>query len=51
MPHHIFPKTGWVRYEIAEDAAMPGAIALSRLSYERAAAAQRSGGGEEAPLG
>lgn len=49
MPHHIFPETGWVSYEIADDESEPGAIALFRLSYERAVAAQRPGGGNEAP--
>jgi hypothetical protein len=41
QPHHIFPDTGWVSYAVTNDAAVTGAIALFRLSYERAVAAQR----------
>ncbi len=41
QPHHIFPDTGWVSYAVANDAAVPGAIALFQLSYDRAVAAQR----------
>jgi hypothetical protein len=49
MPHHIFPDTGWVSYQIDGEATAPGALALFRLSYERAVAAQRPDGGDEAP--
>lgn len=49
MPHHIFPNTGWVSYEVDDEASLPGAIALFRLSYERAMAARRSNGGDDAP--
>ncbi len=40
LPHHIFPNTGWVSYPIPNEAAIPGAIALFRLGYERAVAAR-----------
>jgi hypothetical protein len=43
MPHHIFPKTGWVSYSFADEDALPGAIALFRLSYDRAYAARERG--------
>lgn len=36
MPHHILPRSGWVSYPIRDAAAVPGAIALFRLAYERA---------------
>lgn len=36
MPHHILPQSGWVSYPIRDAAAVPGAIALFRLAYERA---------------
>ncbi len=36
MPHHILPQSGWVSYPIRDAAAIPGAIDLFRLSYERA---------------
>jgi hypothetical protein len=39
MPHHIFPRTGWVSYAIPDQSAVPGAVALFRLAYERARAA------------
>jgi hypothetical protein len=39
-PHHIFPNTGWVSYPIHDDSAVPGAIELFRMSYDRAVAAQ-----------
>lgn len=36
MPHHILPQSGWVSYPIRDETAIPGAIDLFRLSYERA---------------
>jgi hypothetical protein len=41
MPHHILPQSGWVSYPIHDAAAIPGAIALFRLSYDRAVANQK----------
>ena len=38
-PHHVLPASGWVSYPIRGEADLPGAIALFRLSYERAVAA------------
>jgi Family of unknown function (DUF5519) len=43
MPHHIFPKTGWVSYSFADENALPGAIELFRLAYDRAYAARERG--------
>ena len=40
-PHHALPDSGWVTYRLSSEADVPGAIALFRLSYERAVAAQR----------
>jgi Family of unknown function (DUF5519) len=40
QPHHIFPNTGWVSYSIPNEDAVPGAIELFRMSYERAMATQ-----------
>jgi hypothetical protein len=37
-PHHILPESGWVSYPLHDPAAVPGAIALFRLAYERAVA-------------
>jgi hypothetical protein len=48
MPHHILPLSGWVSYPIRDANAVPGAIALFRLAYERATAkgeVHRSGAG------
>jgi len=42
MPHHILPDSGWVSYPIRDAAAVPGAIALFRLAYDRAIAARRT---------
>lgn len=36
MPHHILPASGWVSYPIRDADAVPGALALFRLAYERA---------------
>ncbi len=36
MPHHILPQSGWVSYPIRDASAVPGALALFRLAYERA---------------
>ncbi len=41
MPHHILPDSGWVSYPIRDAAAVPGALALFRLAYDRALAARR----------
>ena len=40
-PHHVLPDSGWVTYRLSSEADVPGAIALFRLSYERAVAAQQ----------
>lgn len=40
MPHHILPQSGWVSYPIRDAAAVPGALALFRLAYDRAVAAR-----------
>ena len=40
LPHHILPHSGWVSYPIRDARAVPGAIALFRLAYERARARQ-----------
>ena len=40
-PHHVLPDSGWVSYPIWGEADVPGAIALFRLSYERAVAAAK----------
>lgn len=42
MPHHILPQSGWVSYPIRDAAAIPGAIALFRLAYNRAVEGVRS---------
>lgn len=41
LPHHILPLSGWVSYPIRDAAAVPGALALFRLAYDRAAARVR----------
>jgi hypothetical protein len=38
MPHHILPQSGWVSYPIRDASAIPGALDLFRLAYERATA-------------
>lgn len=43
-PHHIFPETGWVSFPVRGQGDVQGAIALFRLSYERATAAKRPAG-------
>ena len=40
-PHHILPASGWVSYPIRDADAVPGALGLFRLAYERAAARRR----------
>lgn len=48
MPHHILPDSGWVSYPIRDAAAVPGAMALFRLAYDRAVAARdRTGGAKD----
>jgi len=44
MPHHILPQSGWVSYPIRDASAIPGALGLFRLAYERATA-RRGGDG------
>ncbi len=39
MPHHILPQRGWVSYPIRDADAIPGALDLFRLAYERATGA------------
>ncbi|HZR26538.1 MAG TPA: luciferase family protein [Vicinamibacterales bacterium] len=39
--HHILPDSGWVSYWMRSDADADGAIALFRLSYERATQVRR----------
>ncbi len=36
MPHHILPQSGWVSYPIRDVSAIPGALDLFRLAYNRA---------------
>ena len=36
MPHHILPQSGWVSYPIRDAGAIPGALNLFRLAYDRA---------------
>ncbi len=43
-PHHILPASGWVSYPLRGQESLPGAIALFRLAYERALAAERRHG-------
>lgn len=43
MPHHILPQSGWVSYPIQDAGAVPGAIDLFRLAYERAVAVSHRG--------
>ncbi len=38
LQHHILPRSGWVSYPIRGADAVPGAIALFRLAYDRATA-------------
>jgi len=47
MVHHVLPDSGWVSYPIRDERAVPGAIALFRLSYERATARRGVEAGEE----
>ena len=49
MPHHILPASGWVSYPIRDAAAIPGALALFRLAYDRATAGKGAAGGTRAP--
>ncbi len=44
QPHHVLPESGWVSYWIRGPEAVPGAITLFRLSYDRARAANRGNG-------
>ena len=39
--HHVLPESGWVTYDIRSEADVGGAIALFRLSFENAVAAQQ----------
>ena len=47
-PHHVLPDSGWVSYPIRGEADVPGAIALFRLSYERAVTAAKPRAGTPA---
>lgn len=38
-PHHVLPASGWVSFPIRSDDDVPAALALFRLSYDRATAA------------
>jgi hypothetical protein len=38
LPHHILPASGWVSYPIRDASAVPGALDLFRLAYDRATA-------------
>ncbi len=40
MPHHILPQSGWVSYPIRDRYAVPGALDLFRLAYNRATRTQ-----------
>jgi hypothetical protein len=40
-PHHVLPDTGWVTTSIATPDQADNAIALFRMAYDRAVAAQR----------
>ena len=40
-PHHVLPESGWVSFRIESDDDAEAAIALFRLSYERATKARR----------
>ena len=42
-PHPVLPESGWVSYPIRGEEDVPGAVALFRLSYERAVAARSKG--------
>lgn len=44
LPHHILPQSGWVSYPIRDEQAIPGAIALFRLAYDRATAGRGAAG-------
>lgn len=44
LPHQILPRSGWVSYPIRDLAAAEDALALFRLSYKRATAADRTRG-------
>ena len=41
LPHHILPQSGWVSYPIRDAQAVPGALALFRLAFDRAVAKRR----------
>ena len=43
MPYHILPLSGWVSYPIRNADAVPGALALFRLAYDRAIAKHKPG--------
>ncbi len=44
QPHHVLPESGWVTYWMLGPESVPGALALFRLSYDRARAAHRGNG-------
>ncbi len=41
QPHHVLPESGWVSFRMRGLESVPGALALFRLSYDRAIAAKR----------
>ena len=43
MPHHILPQSGWVSYPIRDAGAIPGALDLFRLAYQRATTSSQFG--------
>ena len=45
-PHHVLPESGWVSRPIAGPEDVDEVVALFRLSYERATAADRRRGGD-----
>lgn len=49
MAHHILPQSGWVSYPLRDAAAVPGALDLFRLAYERATAKQGAGAAPPSP--
>lgn len=42
-PHHVLPESGWITISIRSPEDVEPAIELFRMSYERAAGAQRRG--------
>jgi hypothetical protein len=40
-PHHIYPNSSWISFQIASEADLPRALALLHLGYERRRALRR----------